>query len=95
MLVRRTGGIMGAYCGRCNQEISCPNCDVKIYQCVVHNCLNNSDQGNGILFKTVLGNEVWICVPCWDFIDRGTGEYSQVYRNAFVFKKEIEGKINE
>jgi hypothetical protein len=45
-------------------------------KCIVYNCKNKRNEGNFI------GD---FCFPCWEFIIKGVGKYSQIYRNALKY----------
>lgn len=42
-------------------------------RCIVKNCTNHSDQGSFVRD---------ICLPCYEFITQGEGEYYQAYHNS-------------
>jgi len=42
-------------------------------KCIVKDCLNHQDQGSFV------GE---LCSPCWEFVTKGTGKHSQVWRNT-------------
>ncbi len=44
-----------------------------VTKCTVENCPNQTNEGSF---------DGPICSPCWEFLARGKGVYSQAYRNA-------------
>lgn len=56
-----------------------PDFRKKPKECKILGCTNKSNQG------TFVGD---FCLPCYIFITKGEGKYSQAYRNALSTKKE-------
>ena len=57
-----------------------------VYECISFKCTNKSDQGNGKILGHITSTlEIktnWICSPCYEFLIKGLGVHSQIYRNA-------------
>ena len=53
---------------------------IKDYKCIVFKCPNRTTQGK---FVGVL------CYPCYDYITKNEGVYSQAYRNALTTAREL------
>lgn len=57
-------------------------------KCIVHNCQNTNKQGGGVCMEVGRGSEVWICNPCFNFIIKGLGKDSQIFKNVEQILKE-------
>lgn len=53
-------------------------------KCHVKNCENHEHQG---LFVGI------VCSPCYEFLSKGKGKYSQLYRNTVAAEREACAKV--
>ena len=51
-------------------------------KCVTRNCENQSDAGQGRIICVEPADDGWICEPCWNFLTKGEGRCSQIFKNA-------------